>query len=117
MTDAMKFTKNHYWIFIVALIFVLDRITKTLVLQYLPFGLPVNVLPTLNLFFIFNTGSAFGFLNQAGGWQEWLFSGIAIIVSCFLIIWQFKVNVKYVWFDFHHECRNMKWENLSKLNS
>jgi len=22
---------------------------------------------------------------------------------------------KYVWFDFHHECRNMKWENLSKL--
>ena len=23
--------------------------------------------------------------------------------------------VKYVWFDFHHECRKMKWENLSKL--
>jgi hypothetical protein len=23
--------------------------------------------------------------------------------------------IKYVWFDFHHECRNMKWENLSKL--
>ncbi len=24
-------------------------------------------------------------------------------------------RVKYVWFDFHHECRKMKWENLSKL--
>ena len=23
--------------------------------------------------------------------------------------------IKYVWFDFHHECRKMKWENLSKL--
>jgi len=23
--------------------------------------------------------------------------------------------VKYVWFDFHHECRKMKWENLAKL--
>eukprot|EP00918_Siedleckia_nematoides_P094808 GHVU01208171.1.p1 GENE.GHVU01208171.1~~GHVU01208171.1.p1 ORF type:complete len:611 (+),score=98.23 GHVU01208171.1:457-2289(+) len=23
--------------------------------------------------------------------------------------------LEYVWFDFHHECRNMKWENLSKL--
>lgn len=24
-------------------------------------------------------------------------------------------NLEYVWFDFHHECRNMKYENLSKL--
>jgi phosphatidylinositol 4-phosphatase len=23
--------------------------------------------------------------------------------------------IKYVWFDFHHECRKMRWENLSKL--
>jgi len=23
--------------------------------------------------------------------------------------------IMYVWFDFHHECRKMKWENLSKL--
>ncbi len=25
------------------------------------------------------------------------------------------VKTKYVWFDFHHECRKMKYENLSKL--
>lgn len=25
------------------------------------------------------------------------------------------VNVRLVWFDFHHECRKMKWENLEKL--
>ena len=24
-------------------------------------------------------------------------------------------NIDYVWFDFHGECKNMKWENLSKL--
>lgn len=24
-------------------------------------------------------------------------------------------NVEYVWFDFHGECKKMKWENLSKL--
>lgn len=23
--------------------------------------------------------------------------------------------IMYEWFDFHHECRKMKWENLSKL--
>ncbi|OQR97037.1 phosphatidylinositide phosphatase SAC1 [Thraustotheca clavata] len=24
-------------------------------------------------------------------------------------------KIRYVWFDFHDECRNMKWHNLSKL--
>jgi len=24
-------------------------------------------------------------------------------------------KTNYIWFDFHHECRNMKWNNLSKL--
>jgi G:T-mismatch repair DNA endonuclease (very short patch repair protein) len=24
-------------------------------------------------------------------------------------------NIRLVWFDFHHECRNMKWGNLEKL--
>lgn len=93
----MNFTKKYYWLFIAILIFVLDRITKTLVLQYLPFRLPVDVFPGFNLFFTFNTGSAFGFLNNASGWQEWLFSSIATAVSIFLIIWQFKINTKYAW--------------------
>ena len=26
-------------------------------------------------------------------------------------------EIKYIWFDFHGECKNMKWENLSKLVS
>lgn len=26
-------------------------------------------------------------------------------------------SLKYVWFDFHGECKKMKWENLSKLVS
>ena len=24
-------------------------------------------------------------------------------------------NIHYTWFDFHSECKNMKYENLSKL--
>ena len=27
----------------------------------------------------------------------------------------FLANVRYVWFDFHHECRKMQWHNLEKL--
>lgn len=25
------------------------------------------------------------------------------------------LQLQYVWFDFHHECRGMKYENLTKL--
>ena len=28
---------------------------------------------------------------------------------------KFKDGIDYVWFDFHGECKKMKWENLSKL--
>lgn len=93
----MKFTKSYYWIFVAILIFALDRITKVLVLQHLQFEQPVNILPVFNLFFTFNSGSAFGFLNNAGGWQEWLFILIAIVVSTFLIIWQFSISIKNIW--------------------
>ena len=24
-------------------------------------------------------------------------------------------DIEYTWFDFHGECKKMKWENLSKL--
>lgn len=83
---------NYYWIFIVLGTFAIDRITKILALQYFLYKDPVNVLPIFNLCFVYNTGAAFGFLNQAAGWQGWLFSGVAIFVSGCLIIWLFRIN-------------------------
>jgi len=93
----MILSKKYLWVLIAILIFTIDRITKYLVLNYLVLEEPVNVLPILNLLFTFNTGAAFGFLDQANGWQEWLFGIIAIGVSIFLIIWQFKISVEYLW--------------------
>jgi signal peptidase II len=93
----MALSKKYLWVLIAVSIFVLDRITKYLILNYLVLEEPVSVLPILNLVFIFNTGAAFGFLNKAGGWQEWLFSIIAVGVSIFLVIWQLKIPVKYLW--------------------
>ena len=33
------------------------------------------------------------------------------------MMWQSLKNpdIEYTWFDFHGECKKMKWENLSKL--
>jgi signal peptidase II len=93
----MSIAKKHYWIVIAIIAFILDRVTKTMVLNNLQFHEPVNVLPILNLFFTFNAGSAFGFLNSAGGWQEWLFIGIATIVSVSLVIWQNRIDTTHIW--------------------
>ena len=89
--------KNYYWIFTTVFVFALDRITKILVLQHLQLEQPMNIFPMFNLFFTFNTGAAFSFLNHANGWQGWLFSGIAIAVSIALVIWQFKIDNQHNW--------------------
>ena len=90
----MTILKKYFWILIALAIFAIDRGTKMLVLNYLTLEEPVSILPILNLFFTFNAGAAFSFLNQAGGWQEWLFIGIAIVVTVFLIIWLFRTPIK-----------------------
>ncbi len=93
----MVVCKKYLWVFVAILVFVLDRLTKQLVLNYLSSGDIIHALPILDLIFSLNPGAAFGFLNQAGGWQEWLFGTIAMGVSIFLIAWQFKISVKYLW--------------------
>ena len=45
------------------------------------------VLPSLNLTLVHNTGAAFSILRDAGGWQRWLFTGVAILVSIVVVQW------------------------------
>lgn len=87
--------KKYYWVIIALVIFTLDNISKTLVLTYLSPHTPINIFPSLNLLLSFNTGSAFGFLHAAGGWQKWIFTIVAALVSLFIIIWQLKINTKH----------------------
>ena len=42
-----------------------------------------------NLVRAHNTGAAFSFLAQAGGWQRWLFTGIGVLASA-LMIWMLR---------------------------
>jgi signal peptidase II len=39
------------------------------------------------LTYVHNTGAAFSFLSDAGGWQRWLFAALAIIISGVLAVW------------------------------
>ena len=75
------------WLWVSALVVVLDQITKQLATAFLEFGRPVPVIPFFNLTLVHNTGAAFSFLSGAGGWQRWLFAFLAVAVSVFIVIW------------------------------
>ena len=41
----------------------------------------------MNLTLQYNTGAAFSFLSDQGGWQRWFFSTVAVVVSAVLVVW------------------------------
>ena len=45
------------------------------------------MLPVLNIIHTYNPGAAWSFLADAGGWQRWVFSALAIGVSVVLVVW------------------------------
>jgi len=75
------------WLWLSALILVLDLASKFWVSAVLTYNAPVEVLPVFDLRLLHNTGAAFSFLAAAAGWQRWLFAAIAIVVSFFILRW------------------------------
>lgn len=76
------------WLLLSAAIIALDLWTKALALAHLELHEPVPVIEgLLNWTLTYNLGAAFSFLSDAGGWQRWLFSGLAVGVSGMLAFW------------------------------
>jgi len=75
------------FLWVSVLVIVLDQLSKLWVLTaFSPYEVE-QVLPVFNLTLVFNEGAAFSFLHDAGGWQRWLFIGLALVVSVVLVIW------------------------------
>lgn len=75
------------WYGLALLVVAIDHLTKWLATARLAYGDPVEILPVFNLMLVHNTGAAFSFLADAGGWQRWLFAVLAIGVSVFIAVW------------------------------
>ena len=74
------------YLWIAGLVLVLDQASKLIALQSLPPHGGIELLPFLNLTLVYNTGAAFGFLSNAGGWQHLLFTGVAAVVSIAILV-------------------------------
>ena len=68
---------------------LLDQYTKTLATESLVYARPVEAFSWFNLTLQHNTGAAFSFLSDAGGWQRWFFTVVAVVISGVLIVWLF----------------------------
>ncbi len=76
------------WLLLSLMVFLADQATKEIALRALTPYTPVPVIPDLlNWTLAFNTGAAFSFLADAGGWQRWLFTILAVGVSSLLVGW------------------------------
>ena len=79
------------WLGLSALVIVLDQLSKAWVLRALPEYTDIVVIPGFwNWFRTYNTGAAFSFLANSGGWQIWFFSILAFVISGLLIWWLAK---------------------------
>lgn len=65
-------------------VFFADIVTKALVLQSFELHRSVALAPFLNLGFWLNPGAAFSFLSDAGGWQRYFFTAVAVVAIAWL---------------------------------
>ena len=75
----------HKWLWIAALVFAVDQITKWAIFLGMEYHGMIPVLPVFSIVHVHNTGAAFSFLADAGGWQRWFFLGIGIGASAFIL--------------------------------
>ena len=79
------------WLAWAVVLVVVDQITKTLSLNHSQLGDSTFITSFFNIVRAHNTGAAFSFLSDAGGWQRWLFTGIGVAATIF-IVWQLRAH-------------------------
>jgi signal peptidase II len=76
------------WLWLTAAMIVADQIVKWSVVAGLQLFERLPVLPpVLEITRLHNHGAAFSFLDDAGGWQKYLFLGLAVVVSAGIVVW------------------------------
>ncbi|OGI45424.1 MAG: signal peptidase II [Candidatus Muproteobacteria bacterium RBG_16_65_34] len=74
------------WLWISALVLVLDQASKYAAVGYLAGRGEVEFAPFLNLALVYNRGAAFGFLSAASGWQNLFFIAVASIAAVVIVL-------------------------------
>ena len=86
------------WVWLSVVVFVIDQVTKFWFDNNLQMYERITVIPqVLDWTLAYNTGAAFSFLAGASGWQRWLFTLIAVVVSVVLVVWLKRLKPDETW--------------------
>ena len=85
--DALWFR----WLWISALVLVLDQLTKHAIISAFQYGESRVVLSWFNLVLAHNTGAAFSFLADMPGWQRPFFITLSLVISA-VLLWMLRGN-------------------------
>ncbi len=80
------------WMVVALVVVVADQITKWAIIEWLPLYDRVPINSFINLTHQKNTGAAFSFLANAGGWQRWFFVVLASVVSVVIAVWIWRIR-------------------------
>jgi signal peptidase II len=80
------------WLWLTGLAVALDQASKLAIDASMQLYQSIELIPFFNLTYVRNTGAAFSFLSEAGGWQRWFFAVLAAIISMVLVVWLAKLK-------------------------
>ncbi|MEJ2213052.1 MAG: signal peptidase II [Gammaproteobacteria bacterium] len=84
------------WLWLSAIVVVLDQLTKQWIEEAFVLYESLPVTGFFNLTLVYNTGAAFSFLADAGGWQRWFFLILALLICVYLVYWLLHLDKKQV---------------------
>ena len=87
------------WLGWAVVVLIVDQFTKVLILGYYQLGDSTPITSFFNVVRVHNTGAAFSFLANAGGWQRWFFTGIGIVAAV-VMLWLLKTHAAQKLFAF-----------------
>jgi signal peptidase II len=85
------------WLPLTAVMIAIDQVTKLFVVHHFALYERFYVLPVLDITLAYNKGAAFSFLEDASGWQRWLFTGLAFVVGIGILGWMRRLNGRIQW--------------------
>jgi signal peptidase II len=86
------------WAIIAALLVGLDQLSKLIIVNTYALGQFTIVTSWFNIVRVHNSGAAFSFLADAGGWQRWFFIGLGVIAVGYLGYLIYR-HARQVWFS------------------
>ena len=98
MPNAVSRFGRLSWLWLSLLVLVVDQASKFYFEGNLEMFQQIVVIPDLFSWTLaYNTGAAFSFLADSGGWQRWLFTLIAVVVSVVLVVWLKRLGRGDTW--------------------